>query len=288
MERWKKIAMRLLYPGKVLTVLIPLVSFTALIGVFYFELPEESPLTYLSYVFAFYGLVVLILGSIPLVHKSVALYGKLKTTGIYRISRSLVMSLAINVCYGGFNLISGVVYRSVWLISTGVYYLILSLIRLVLVCYEKKQSLIDDPVQKLRAGWSGFQVCGVMMLLLNIAMSGMVIQMIWDGKGSSYPELMVYAVAAFTFYRLTTAIIRVVRSKGNHNPIEGAARNISLTAAMMSLYSLQTAMLGAFSDDADYHFLMNSLSGSGVCLLVVLGALGMAIHGGKRKKEAGA
>ena len=284
MQRWKQIGMRLLYPGKILTILIPLVSFSLLIAVFYFDI-LESALAYGSYVFAFYGLIVMICGSIPLIQKGFRLYKAKKQAKPFHIRKSLIRSLSINICYAGFNLLSGAIYRSVWLISTGIYYLILSLIRLVLVHYEKKQAAVEDPTQKIRVGWSGFQICGILMFLLNVTMSGMVVQMIWHGRGSHYPELMVYAVAAYTFYRLTTAIIRVVQSKGNQSPIDGAAKNISLTAAMMSLYSLQTAMLSAFGNNAQFQHLMNSLSGGAVCLLVVLGALGMAIHGGKRKKE---
>lgn len=285
MLRWKKLGLKLLYPGKWLTILIPLIGFGLLIAVFYFELPE-SPLIYCSYVFAFYGLVVLCAGSIPLIRKWIHAYREQKVRKPVHIRRSLVRSLSINICYGGFNLLSGAVYRSAWLISTGIYYLILSLIRIVLVQYEKKQTQTDDPAEKLRVGWGGFQLCGILMFLLNVTMCGMIVQMIWHGKGSHYPELMVYAVATYTFYRLVTAIIRVIQSRGNHNPIDGAARNISLTAAMMSLYSLQTAMLSAFGSDAQFQHLMNSLSGGAVCVLVVLGALGMAVHGGKQKKEA--
>ena len=124
----------------------------------------------------------------------------------------------------------------------------LSLIRLLLVRYEKKQSVLDDPKEKAILGWKGFSVCGILMFLLNIAMVGIVAQMIWGGQGSSYPEIMVYAVATYTFYRLTTAIIRVVRSGHGGNPIHGAAQSISLTAAMMSLYSLQVTMLNVFGD----------------------------------------
>lgn len=284
MLRWKQIGSRLLFPGKVLSALIPLVSFSLLIAVFYFDLPE-SPLVYGAYVFAFYGLIVLCAGSIPVIRNGIRFYREKKPAGSVHIRTSLLRSLSINICYGGFHLLSGAVYRSVWLISTGIYYLILSLIRMVLVHFEARQAQAGDPAEKLRIGWKGFQVCGSLMFLLNVAMSGMVIQMIWHGRSSHYSEWMVYAVAAYTFYRLTAAIIRVVQSKGKQDPINGAARNISLTAAMMSLYSLQTAMLSAFGDDIRFQHLMNSLSGGAVCILVVLGAFGMAIHGGKRKKE---
>ena len=274
MRQWKKICLKLLYPGKLLTVLIPLSSFSLLIAAFALELPQ-SPAVYGSYVFAFYGLVVLCLGGVPLIRKGIALYRKRKTEKPIHIRISLLRSLSINICYGGFNLLSGAVYRSVWLISTGIYYLILSMIRIVLVQYEHKQAQIENPREKLRMGWNGFRLCGVLMFLLNIAMSGMVIQMVWQGKGSHYPELVVYAVATYTFYRLATAIIWVAQRNGNQNPI----------AALMSLYSLQTAMLSAFGDDPQFQLLMNRLSGSAVCLLAVFGALGMAVHGGKRKKE---
>lgn len=89
----------------------------------------------------------------------------------------------------------------------------------------------------------------------------------------------------YTFYRLTTAIIRVVRSGHGGNPIHGAAQSISLTAAMMSLYSLQVTMLNVFGDGSGNDTLINSLSGGTVCVMVVLGALGMAVHGSRQKKE---
>jgi len=284
MERWKKIGYRLLYPGKVLSVLIPLIGFGLLIGLPYYGV-KDHPLNYVSYVLAFYALIVVIAGCVPMVKKGTALYGKVKATGVFHISRTLVVSLCINVAYGAYHLIAGFLYESVWLISNGVYYVVLSLIRLMLVRYEKKQSQIEAAKEKLALGWRAFSLCGILMLLLNIAMSGMVFQMIWDGQGSSYPEIMVYTVATYTFYRLTTAIIRVVRSEKNGNPVHGAARNISLTAAIMSLYSLQITMLNVFGDGTGNAVVLNSLSGAAVCLLAIMGALGMALHGRKRGKE---
>lgn len=284
MEHWKKIGHKLLYPGKILSVLIPAAGFGLLIGLTYYGI-KDHPLTYVSYVLSFYALMVVTANSIPLVRHGVALYGKVKDTGIFHISRSLILSIAINMVYGGYHLIAGVLYHSAWLFSNGVYYLVLCLIRLMLVRYEKKQAALDNPKDRQILGWKGFSLCGSLMFLLNIAMSGMVIQMIRDGRGSSYPEMMVYAVALYTFYRLTTAIIRVVRSRKDGNPIYGAARNINLTAAMMALYALQITMLNVFGDGSGNDIVINSLSGAGVCILAVLGALGMVLHGNRRRKE---
>lgn len=284
MERIKRIGAKLLYPGKILSVGIPLVGFGSLIAVFFYGITDH-PLTCITYVLAFYSLLIVVTNSIPLVQKCASLYGKVKATGVFQMSRLLVLSMTINLVYAGYNLISGILYRSVWLISNGVYYLVLSLIRLLLVRYEKKQSVFDDQKEKLILGWKAFSVCGILMFLLNIAMASIAAQMIWGDQGSSYPEIMVYTVATYTFYRLTTAIIRVIRSGHGGNPIHGAAQNISLTAAMMSLYSLQVTMLNVFGEGSGNDTLINCLSGGAVCILVVLGALGMAVHGSKRKKE---
>ena len=285
MKQWKQLLMRLVYPGIVLTVLIPLVGFGLLAAVAILGI-TDSPLTYVSYVLAFYALVVLVMACIPLGKRGVQAYRNRQVDPEVQMRRALSRSLMINVGYAGFNLLSGALYRSIWLMSNGLYYLILSAIRLALVRYERKRDLADDPAQKRLVGWNGFQLCGFLMLLLNLIMSGLVAQTILTGRSSSYHEIVVIAISAYTFYRLTTAIIRVVQSRRNRDPLHGAARNINLTAAMMSLYSLQNTMLTVFGEgDTQYRQMMNTLSGVTVCLLAVLGAAGMVLHGAKRKKE---
>lgn len=285
MNRGKDICKRLLLPGRLLTVLIPVVSFSLLIAVFYYGY-DDTPIGYVIYTLSVYALAVMILGLIPPVRKAVRHYREKPKHTRRHMRLSLLRSLAINGIYALFNLINGIHYHNVWLFSTGIYYLVLTLIRLVLSWYERRETDTEDIRKRLYLGWSGFQVCGWMLFVLNVTMTGMVVQMVRDGMGSRYPEIMVYAVAAYTFYRLTTAIIRVVRTRDNTSPIDGAAQNISLTAAIMALYSLQTAMLSAFGNDPDFQKLMNAISGTAVCLLTIYGALGMVIHGGKRKKQA--
>lgn len=282
-QKWKNWILPILYPGKVLTWIIPILGFSLLVFIFY-KGWENTPLAYLSYVLAFYSLILLILGSIPVIVQGRKAYYKFRQKNPYYLRTSLLRSLGINAAYGLFQLASGLYYHSAWFFSCGIYYLVLSLIRLVLVRYERKQSACADEGEKRFIGWSGFRAVGVWMLFLNMAMTGMVFQMIWRGQGGHYQEIMVYAVAAYTFYRLTMSLIRVIQRRGKFDPLEGAARNINLTAAVMSLYSLQVTMLNVFDNGMDNAVLMNSLSGAGVCLLVILGALGMALHGHKQKK----
>lgn len=284
MEKWKKIGRRLLYPGRVWTVLIPLAAFSALIAVFWYG-KSESPVAYPIYAAAFYALVLIIAAIVPAVPGMVQRSRRRKAARVRDLKKSLNRSIIMDLIYAALHLLMGALNRSVWMITNGCYYGVFGLIHLVLVrCVVHQRRAVNEE-EKVRIGWNGFQICGILMLMLNLSMAAKVFQMIWEGQSSHYPDLMIYAVAAYTFYRLTVAIIQVVQCWGKEEPIEGAARNFTLINAMMSLYSLQTALISTFGTDPDFQQLMNSITGGAVCFLVVLGALGMVIHGNKRKKE---
>ena len=82
-------------------------------------------------------------------------------------------------------------------------------------------------------------------------------------------------MAAYTFYAITIAIINVVKYRKYGSPILSAAKVINLTAALVSILSLETAMLSQFGDKKDEYFrqIMTSVTGGVISVLV----LGMAI-----------
>ncbi len=253
---------------------------------------EAAWFAYPIYVLAFYALTVLCIYLIP----RILAWAK-KPPQERRIrfplepkrdfDRSLKQTLLVNVAYGAFHCAAGLWLKSNWMACNGGYYLVNAVIMAVLVGYEKKISVIDDDYRRLRTGWRVYELCGGLLLCLNLAMTGLVFQIIWQGHGEEYPGVMVFAAAAYTFYKLTIAILRVVQCRKNRSPILGVARNMDLIEAMMSLFSLQTGLFAAFGQDFGYQTLMNCLTGGTVCALVVLGALGMMLHGRKRRNEIG-
>ena len=289
MDRFKKLCKALFWPSQAVTILLAPVCAVLLFWVFYSGY-QETLVAYPIYVLSAYALSIGCIALIPAIRRRIA-SGRKKKASLTEADRkkqirtSLYQSLGINLIYAVFKIVSGIVYRSAWLWSSGLYYMVLSLIRFILVLYERRINRIEDPLRQKLLGWDGFRSCGFLLLLLNLTMSGMVFQMIWQDTASSYPEIVVIAIAAYTFYRLSVAIIQVYQSRKQKTPIQGAARNISLTAAMMSLFSLQTALFSTYGEDFTQQFLMNSLTGGAVCLLAVLGALGMVVHGSRRKKE---
>ena len=278
----------LFLPGY-LVLLLGGVSGCALVWIF-LKGYEAAWFAYPVYVLAFYALMVGCIYTIP------RLIGWAKRPpqerlirfpleGKRNFDRSLAWTVGINICYSLFHFVMGAVLRSGWMHCNGGYYLINAVIMGVLLGYERKIADIDDEYLRQRTGWRAYELCGGLLLLLNLWMSAMVFMMIWRGHGEEYPGLAVYAVAAYTFYKLTIAIARVIQCRKNRSPILGVAWNMDLIEAMMSLFSLQTGLFAAFGQDFEHQTLMNCFTGGTVCGLVVFGALGMMLHGRKRRNE---
>ena len=251
---------------------------------------ESRWFAYPVYVLAFYALVTACIWGYPRLISWVRKPPqerriRFPLEGKRNFDRSLAWTVGINICYSLFHFVMGAVRRSGWMHCNGGYYLINAVIMGVLLGYERKIADIDDEYLRQRTGWRAYELCGGLLLLLNLWMSAMVFMMIWRGHGEEYPGLAVYAVAAYTFYKLTIAIARVIQCRKNRSPILGVAWNMDLIEAMMSLFSLQTGLFAAFGQDFEHQTLMNCLTGGAVCLLVVLGALGMMLHGRRRRNE---
>lgn len=201
-----------------------------------------------------------------------------------RLRWSLYRHLAVDLLYGVWQIWRGASVGSAWVGGYGIYNLCHSVGHGVLVRYERRLKRMPEGLSRQRMAWRCYVVCGFLMLAVNLTMTGLAFQMVWMGRSDHYSEIGVIALAAFTFYKLTLAIIRVVRCHRNDEPISAAARNLGLAEAMMSLFSLQAALLAVYGQTLDQKVLMNSLTGFAVCLLTMLGGFTMVVYGRKRLK----
>lgn len=198
--------------------------------------------------------------------------------------RSLVQNMLVNLVYGGLQVAQGVWVGSGWIGANGLYSLCHGFAYLALVRCEQKLGRVTGEKERKLLAWRYYTWGGVALFAINVTMSGLAFQMIWMNRGSFYSEIMVIGVAAYTFYKLTIAIIRVAQCRKSNSPILGASRNFLLTEALMNLFFLQAALLNAFGQDDAQRFLMTSLTGFAICLMTMLGALGMVAHGRKKMK----
>lgn len=101
-----------------------------------------------------------------------------------------------------------------------------------------------------------------------------------------------YILSAYAFYSVITAVMNIVKYRKYGSPILSAAKVVNMSTALVSIFSLETAMLAQFGSESTEHFrvIMTALTGTGVSLIVVGMAVFMIVRSGiliKRNTEDG-
>lgn len=278
MEKWKRICKKLLFPPACLAVPLTLVSIGALIAVFVKDW-KEMPVSYIAYALSAYTATVICAFSVKAlpgwwqrIKTSVYAHPRSRrymTDAAYRVQVSLLFSLGITLAYSVLKLVSGIIYSSLWLVAVALYYILLSVLRSVLLYYMYAKKGKRDILQEYKQ----YRLCGYIMLILHLSLTGIVIQMVWKNQGFRYPGTLIFAAAAYTFYTVTVSVIDLVKYRKYKYPVLSAAKAIRFAAALVSLLSLETAMLAQFGDDESFRRWMTALTGAGVCAIV----LGMSV-----------
>ena len=296
MERFKKILKRIFLLPPLATVLISVPAFTAVIYVLVKNI--SGPLAYISYLASAYALVILGLGFPRIVrsaHRWIeshllmkmilgAPLGRRYVEDVkFRTEVSLGIGFIINLLYIVMKMVSGIYYRSTWFIALAVYYMLLAVMRFLLLCRKGWPEGKARQELELRR----YRSCGIVLLFMNIALAGIVTFMVHQNRGYEYPGTLIYAMAAYSFYAVIIATINVVKFRRHGSPILSAAKAISLVAALVSILSLETAMLAQFGgeDDPLFRKVMTGATGGGVCVIVLGMALFMIVKASKLLKQ---
>ena len=194
---------------------------------------------------------------------------------LFRWYVGICAGLTFNLCYAVFRAVTGVLYGSVWLISSAVYFLLLALIRVSLAVSYRRRAGKPAGFERRR-----YLRTARLLLLLNLPMSALILlTLAGNSEVSSYPGYTIYASAAYTFWLIAHAVIQTVRFRRLGSPILSASGAVSLVAALMSLFGLQNGMIVTFSAQADgFRQQMNTLTGIGVSLATVAIAVAMRVR----------
>ena len=290
--KWKKFLKKIAFPPVWLMAVLTIISAAAIIIVFVKDLSETIP-AYISYVMAFYTL------SVVTVYCSVVLpkqYKKIRermyenriinryiTDAEFKTHISLYTSLGVNLIYVAVNILSWFLYRSMWFVVLAVYYVILSVMRFLLVRYVRINKIGQNRLGELKRA----RLCSYILLLLNFVLTGAVMMILYQNKGFDYHGILIYVMALYTFYITIHAIINLFKYRKYNSPVMTTAKIISLSAALVSMLSLETAMFSQFGGEmaAGEQQLMIALTGAGVSIAVIILSLYMIIRSTKEIKE---
>ena len=94
---------------------------------------------------------------------------------------------------------------------------------------------------------------------------------LFQHRGYDYPGMLIYVMALYTFYSTIHAIVDIVKYRKLGSPIMTTAKIVSLSAALVSVLNLETAMFAQFGADLapEHQRIFIILTGAGVSLTVV-------------------
>lgn len=188
-----------------------------------------------------------------------------------RIIKLALADLVLNASLAAYHILFGLLERSWWLLTLGAYYLILSVLRLTVTLAKKSDAFT-------------VKFTGVMLMFLSLPLVGTVILAAISDRGTAFHMIVMIGIAAYTFTKITLAIINFVRAKGRASARILMLRSISLATAAVSILSLQRSMLVSFEGMTPEEIvIMNACTGCAVCLAVFTLGLNLVIRSKKYK-----
>ena len=195
-------------------------------------------------------------------------------------------SFAMSLLFSGFNAYMGIANRSIWYGALAAFYIALAFIRGGVLTYHskkigKQKDTPNDEYVKAKV----YRNSGIITLILNIALSAAIAQMIFSDAHFTYIGWTVFAYAAYAFYKITMSIISFIRAHKQTDLTVRAIRNINLVDSLVSILALQTALLTMFSEEGVNISLMNTLTGIAVSVISISIGIYMIVSANKKMKE---
>ena len=289
MERVKKFLYLIFYPRVSIIVVCDIIAALLLTFVFAYY-GENGFVAYISYVFSAYALIISCLGVIPAAKLMKGAFmqaakknrhiSRYMTDSEFKVQVSLYLSIGMNIAYAALKFISGIYYRSAWLITLAAYYFLLLLMRFLLlhnIVKGRNNSVME---------WKRCRICGFFLMVMNIVLTGMVVLVLRRGEGFVYAGYLIYVIAAYDFYTITMAVINLIQSRKQSSPVFTAVRVINVAAALISMLSLETAMITQFGSESgdEFRHTMIAATGGGISVIIFIMAATMIIHATKSLK----
>ena len=175
-----------------------------------------------------------------------------------RTRRLAFVGLMCNIAFSVYHLVLGILSYSWWMLTLGFYYLILSAVRFAVLRHKRAEHSITK-----FTGW--------MLMALTLPLIGTVILSVVRDRGHKLHMIVMIAMAAYAFAKMTLATINLIKSRRSTSARVIALRNISFANAFVSVFALQRSMLVSFEGMGEAEIvIMNAVLGFAVCILVFL------------------
>lgn len=194
---------------------------------------------------------------------------RLTTDYRWRTVLFAVPGMVSNLIFAAFNGFVGITARSAWFGTLAAYYLLLGIMRAAIVRQERMIRSLHDKEAQMRREQAVYCRNSGLFVLMAVVLAGAVVLLLHAQGGKNYPGYTIYAVAAYTFYKIIASTVQVIKVGKKKSPLLTITRRIGYMDACVSILILQTAMFASFAQEDDVWIQwMNGGTGTVVCLLV--------------------
>ncbi len=200
----------------------------------------------------------------------------------YRIILSASVSFVFNLLYAVYHLILGVLNHSFWFIAMCAFYWILATMRFsAILCERNRQKLPSDDTKRFV-----MKLSGILLVILSIVLATVNYISLLQNITVKHGEIIMITIAAYTFYKITMAIVKAVKQHKNPSLLLKAIRSIGYAEVSASILTLQRSMLVSFGsmDNSHVHF-MNAITGAAVCIFILILGLTMTVKSQRKEHE---
>lgn len=187
-----------------------------------------------------------------------------------------VFRFSLNLLFAIYHCILGITSHSMWFLTVGAYYIILSIMRISVIGFSLKDRQNESFIM---------QFTGVMIFFLSLILCFIVYMTVGQAGATKHHEIVMITIALYAFTKITRAIIGFVKLRNSKRPYKKTLQSITFTDSVVSIYSLQRSMLvtfpGMMLPDI---ILLNTLSGIGMCIVVICIGLHLILGGNKNGK----
>jgi len=146
------------------------------------------------------------------------------------------VQLLLGLLFALYNGIFGIVFRSVWHIEIGVYYVLLLAVKTVVFAgfrLTEKQK----PLKRL------FFTTAVLLFFINAALILPIISMIQYERAVPFPLEVAIGIAAYTTYKVTMTVIRFVKARKSTDLLVREIVTIRFVESIVSILTLQNTLI---------------------------------------------
>ncbi len=181
-----------------------------------------------------------------------------------------VFNLILNLLYAFYNGILGIRAQSVLFGTSCVYYFLLSSMRFSAVFVERKK------VKEIHAS----RVIGILLIMLSMIFAVLLFFSLPQNNAAVYGTIPMITIATYTFTKITIAVVKAVKRRGNPSYLMRAVDMIRYAEIAVSLLTMQRSMLVSFGGTPGKGtMILNIFTGTNVCLFILfLGIYTIYIH----------